>query len=147
MNCIVQIRIWRFFLLSKASLPYNRILIILSWLSDGRDLSMFIKSFARISQISLKNWHCRKKCNVVSASMLQGHNRIKVFSKLCRSLCSCKWLNPSLNLESNFIPIWSWMLNILFSLDLIKFSWALRKLSQDRQLHLLGSSLFHYLTT
>ena len=128
MICIVQIRILRFFLLSKASLSYNRIMIRLSWLSDGRDLSMFIKSFIRISRIPLKNWHHRKKCNVFSASMLQEHNGFRVSSKLCQNLCSRKWLSPNLNLVSNFIPTWSWMLKILFSLGLIKFSRALRKL-------------------
>ena len=126
MNCIVQIRILWFFLLSEASLPYNRILISLSWLSDGRDLSMFIKSFIRISRIPLKNWHHRKKCNVFSASMLPEHNGFKVSSKLCQNFCSRKWLSPNLNLVSNFIPTWSWMLKILFSLGLIKFSRALQ---------------------
>ena len=143
MKRIVQIRILRFFLLSKASLPYNRILTSLSWLSDGRDLSMLIKSFIRICRISLKIWHRRKKCNVVSSSMLQQHNGFKVPSKLCRNLCSRKWLSPNFNLVSNFIPTWSWMLKILLSLGLIKFSRGLRKRSQDRQLRLSGSSLFH----
>ena len=77
MNCIVQIRILRFFLLSKALLPYNRILISLSWLSDGRDLSMLIKSFTRIPRISLKNWHRRKKCSVVSASICKSTTGLK----------------------------------------------------------------------
>ena len=108
MNCIVQIRILRFFLLSKALLPYDRILVSLSWLSDGRDLSIIIKSFIRISRILLKNWHYRKKCNVVLTSMLQGCNGFKVYSKLCRNLCSCNWLSPNVNLLSNFIPTWSW---------------------------------------
>ena len=125
-NCIVQIKTLWFFLLSKASLPYNRILISLSWLCDGRDLSMFIKSFIRISQISLKNWHPRKKWNVVSASMLQEHNKFKLSSKLCQNLCLLKWLSPNLNLVSNLIPTWSWMLKILFSLGLIQFSRALQ---------------------
>ena len=143
----MQIRILRLFLLSKSSLPYNRILISLSWLSNGRDLSMFIKSFIRICRISLKNWYRRKKCNVVSASMLQEYNGFKVSSKLCRNLCSCKWLSPNLNPVSNFIPTWSCMLKILFSLGLIKFSKALRKLSYDRQLRLSGSSWFHSFMT
>ena len=127
MNCIVQIRILWFFLLSKASLPYNRILISLSWLSDGRDLSIFIKSLIRISWISLKNWHRGKKCNVVSASVLQEHYGFKVSSKLCPNFCSRKWLSPNLKLVSNLIPTRSWMLKILFSL--IKFRRALGKLS------------------
>ena len=147
MKCIVQIRILQFFLLSKASLPHNRILTSLSWLSDGRDLLMLIKSFIRISRISLKNWHRRKKCNVVSASMLQEHNGFKVSSKLCRNLCSRKWLSPNLNLVSNFIPTWSWMLKILFSLGLIKLSRTLQKLSSDWQLRLSGSSFFHSFMT
>ena len=147
MNCTVQIRILQFFLLSKASLPCNRTLISLSWLSDGRDLSRFIKSFIKISWTSLKNWHCRKKCNVVLASTLQGHNRFKVSSKFCRNLFSRKWLGPNLNLVSNFIPTWSWMLRIFFSLGLIKFSRALRKMSQGRQLCFSESSLFHSLMT
>ena len=137
MNCMVQIRILRFFLLSKTSLPYNRILISLSWLSDGKDLSMF-KSFIRISWISLKNWHRRKKCKIVSVSMLQEHNWFKVSSKLCRNLCSRKPLSPNHNLVSNFIPTWSWILKILFSLVVIKFSRTLQKLSLDWQLRLLG---------
>ena len=116
MNCRVQIRILQFFLLSKALLPHNRSMFSLYWLSDGKCLSINIKSFMRISWISLKNWHRRKKCHVVSVSMLQEHNGFKVSSKLCWSLCSRKWLNHNLNLVSNFIPTWSWMLKILFSL-------------------------------
>ena len=61
MNCTVQIRLLQFFLLSKALLQYNRTLISSSRLSDGRDLSMLIKPFMRVSRISLKNWHRRKK--------------------------------------------------------------------------------------
>ena len=127
MNCTVQIRILRFFLLSKVSLPYNRTLTSLSWLSYVRDLSMFIKSFIRIPRISLKNWNRRKKGNFVSALMLQEHSGFKVSSKLCRNLCS--WKNPNLNLVRNFIPTWSWMLKILFWLGLIKFSTGMQKLS------------------
>ena len=103
MNGIVQIRFLKFFLLSKALLPYNRTLLSLSWLSDGRDLSVFIKSFIKISRISLKSWHHRKKHNVASALMLQEHNGFKVSSKLCWNLCLRKWLSPNLNLVSNFI--------------------------------------------
>ena len=131
MGCTVQIRILKFVLLSKASLPYNRTLISLSWFSDRRDLLMFIKSFMRISRISLKNWYLRKKCNVVWASMLQEHNAFKVSSKLCQNLCWRKWLNPDLNLISNFILTRSWMLiswNTFFSPGLIIFGRALRKL-------------------
>ena len=131
MGCTVQIRILKFVLLSKASLPYNRTLISLSWFSDRRDLLMFIKSFMRISRISLKNWYLRKKCIVVWASMLQEHNTFKVSSKLCQNLCWCKWLNPNLNLISNFILTRSWMLNswkTFFSLGLIIFGRALRKM-------------------
>ena len=43
---------------------------------------MFIKSFMRISRISSKKWHCRKKCSVVLASMLQEHNGFKVSLEL-----------------------------------------------------------------
>ena len=82
MNCTIQMRILRFALLSNASFPYNRTLISLCWLSDGRDLPMFIKSFMRISWISLKKWHCRKKCSVVLASMLQEQNGFKVSLEL-----------------------------------------------------------------
>ena len=120
MNCIVQIRILRFFILSKTSLRYNRILTSLSWLNDGRYLSMLIESFIRIFRMSLKNWHRRKKGNVVSASMLQEHNGFKLSSKLCRNLCSRKRLSPNLNLVTISIPTCSWMLKILFSLGLIK---------------------------
>ena len=131
MGCTVQIRILKFVLGSKASLPYTRTLISLSWFSDRRDLSMFIKSFMRISRTSLKNWYRRKKCNVVWAWMLQELNAFKVSSELCRNLCWRKWLNPNLNLISNFIPTRSWMLiswKTLLSLGLIIFSRALRKL-------------------
>ena len=103
-------------MLSKASFPYTKTLISLSWLSDERYLSMFIKQFFRISLISLKNWHCRKKWNVVSASMLQEHSGFKVSSKLSRNLCS----NPNLNLIGN-LPTWSWMLKIFVYRDQVCF--------------------------
>ena len=84
MNYTVQIRIVRFVLLSKASLPSK------SLLPYRRDLPMFIKSFMGIYRISLENWHRRKKCNV-STSVLQKYNGFKVSSKLCRNLCSRKF--------------------------------------------------------
>ena len=70
----------------------------------------------RISLISLKNWYCRKKRNVVSASMLQEHSGFKVSSKLSRNLCS----NPNLNLISN-LSTWSWMLKIFVYRDQVCF--------------------------
>ena len=142
MNCTVQIRILGFVLLSKESLPYNRTLISLSWLWHRRDLSIFIKSVTSVSRISPKNGHHGKKCNAVSASMLQEHNGFKVSSKLCQNLSSRNWLNPNLNLVSNFIPTRSWMLKILFWIGLIKFNRGLQKLLQDKKLCLLRSSLF-----
>ena len=131
MGCTVQIRILKFVLLSKASLPYNRTLISLFWFSDRRDLLMFIESFMRISRILLKNWYRRKKCNVIWAWMLQEHNAFKVSSELYRNLCWRKWLNLNLNPISNFIPARSWMLiswKTVLSLGLITFSKALLKL-------------------
>ena len=100
MNCTVQTRILRFVLFSKASFPYNRTLLSLYWLSDGEGgrgwvLSMFIKSFMRISWISLKNWHYKKKCTVVSVSMLQEHNGFKVSSKLCLDVNKTVWVDST----------------------------------------------------
>ena len=109
----------------------------------------------RISWISLKNWHCRKKWNVVLVSMLSEQRWFKVSSKLCRNLCSSKWLKPNLSLVSNFTSTWSRMLKILFSighecwrssLGLVKFSRAFQNV-EDKRLRLLGSSLFHSLIT
>ena len=131
MGCTVQIRILKFVLLSKASLPYNRTRISLPWFTDRRDLLMFIKPFMRISRISLKNWYRREKCNVIWAWMLQEHNAFKVSSESYRNLCWRKWLNPNLNRISNFIPTRSWMLTswkTLLSLGLITFSKVLLKL-------------------
>ena len=93
---------------AKASLPYNRTPTSLSWLRDGTDLSIFMWTFMRISWISLKNWCHGRKCNNVSATMLQEHNMFKVCSKLCWNLCKYNWLNSNLNLVSNFVPTWSW---------------------------------------
>ena len=45
MNWTVQIWNLQFIFLSKASISYNKTLISLSWLSDGIELSTFIKSF------------------------------------------------------------------------------------------------------
>ena len=126
MTGTAQIRILRFFLLSKVSLLYNRTLINLSCLSVGRELSRFIKSFMRVSAVSLKNWHRRKKCNIVSTWIMQDHTRLKASTTLCRNLHSRKWLGLNL---SNFVPTWTWMLKTLFSVGLIKFSRALWKLS------------------
>ena len=97
----MQTRILQFVLLSKASFSYNRTLLNLYWLSDGGGgeiggwvLLRFIKSFMRISWISLKNWHYRKKCTVVSASMPQEHNWFKVSSKLGLDVNKTIWINP-----------------------------------------------------
>ena len=46
MNGNVPIRILRFVSLSKVSLPYSGTLISLPWLSDRRDVPMFIKSLS-----------------------------------------------------------------------------------------------------
>ena len=100
MNCTVQIRILWLILLSKASFPYNRTLFSLCQLSDkgrrgdgGGVLSMFIKSFMRISRISLKNWHYRKKYIVVLASMHQEYNEFKVSSKLGSDVNKTIWVD------------------------------------------------------
>ena len=56
-------------------------------------LSMLIKSFMRISWISLKNWHYRKKCTGFSSSVLQEHNWFKESSKLGLDVNKTIWLN------------------------------------------------------
>ena len=56
---------------------------------------MFIESSMRISWILLKNWHCRKKCNVVSVSMLQEHNGFKVSSKLGLDVIKTIWVDSA----------------------------------------------------
>ena len=56
---------------------------------------MFIKLFMRISQISLKNWHYEKKCIVVSASMLQEHNWVKLSSKLGLDVNKTIWVDST----------------------------------------------------
>ena len=66
---------------------------------------MFIKSLIRTSQISLKNWHRRKKCNLVS-----GSKCLQNYVKICAHASG--WV---------LISTRPWMLKILFSLGLIKF--------------------------
>ena len=56
---------------------------------------MFIKSFMRISRISLKNWHRRKKCTVVSVSMLREYNGFKVSLKLGLDVNKTIWVDST----------------------------------------------------
>ena len=58
-------------------------------------LSTFIKSFMRISQISLKNWHYRKNCIVVSVLMIQEHNGFKTSSKLSLDVNKAIWVDST----------------------------------------------------
>ena len=135
----------QFVFISKASLPYSRTLISLSRLSDGSDLSMFIQDDFRDIIGKLAKLQRRKKYNDVSARILKEYIEFKVSSKFYQNLCSRKWLNSNLNLVGSFISTWSWMLKILFSLGVTKFSRPLRKQLLDRQMHLSGSSLRHTL--
>ena len=54
---------------------------------------MLIKLFMRISRISLKNWDYRKKCTVVSTSVLQEHSGFKVPSKLGLDVNKTIWVD------------------------------------------------------
>ena len=100
MNCIVLIRILWFFLLSKQLLPYNRILISLSWLRDERNLSMFIKS-SRFLGYHWKTVTVRKSATLFRRHCCKSTTGLRS-SKLCRNVCSRKWLSSNINLESNF---------------------------------------------
>ena len=89
----------------------------LFWLKDGRDFSTFITSLIKISQTKLKNWQYTKKCEIASALMLKSSN-----------WCSHYGLKANLSLVSNSISTLSQILQIFFSLGLMKFSRALWKL-------------------
>ena len=54
-----------------------------------------------ISRISLKNWHYRKKCTVISASILREHNRFQVSSKLRLDVTKIIWVLPTINYTTN----------------------------------------------
>ena len=63
----------------------------------------------------------QKKVLIIWGLILQEHGGFIVPSKLSQNLSSRKWLKPSCNLVNSLIPTWSWILKILFSVDLIKF--------------------------
>ena len=105
---------------------------------------MFIKSFMRISKISLKTWHHRKKVpryfGLSTATTQGGLKYLQTYVEICAHTSG--W---------TLISTWQVILyqlclefKILFSLGLIRFRRTLRKLLSYRQLRLSGSSLFHF---
>ena len=128
MNLIVDINTFRFFVSSNLPSPYKSKLIRLLSLTIEREIEIFSKSFFRFARFELQKWQRRKKCIVVSASILQEQSGFNMSLKPCLNLCPRRWLKPNLSLVNIFIPSGSLILNIFLSTGLINFNNALRKI-------------------
>ena len=65
-------------------------------------------------------WKRERKCGVVSGSMLQKYEKFRVPGILFLNLCPCKWLKPSLSLNSILISTGLWIENIRQQVGLMK---------------------------
>ena len=73
------------------------------------DFTLFIRSM----RCCEKWWQCRRYCDVSSISKLQDHRGFMQSWKLCRNLCSLRWLKPKPKRFKNFNPTGSNILNKL----------------------------------
>ena len=80
-----------------------------------------------------------------SISEPQSHIALTVSLKLCRNLCSFKWLNPKRSLVSNFIPIGSCIEKTERLFTLMKLSSSDLNLPKDSAFLIMLSNLFHSL--
>ena len=71
---------------------------------------------------------------------------LRVSWKLCRNLCSRRWLRPNLNLVINLIPLGLWQLKIEFEDGLINFKILFLKAEKVLEFLIFKSKLFHSMT-
>ena len=93
----------------KLGLPYRNIWINWSSAWDKICSLIFLTLFKRVCLGVWKLGQWRKKCVVVSVSLLQSHNGFGVSWKQCLNLRSRRWLRPSCSLVRSLIP---WVMNI-----------------------------------
>ena len=90
---------------------------------------------------SLKKGQCRRKYWLDSILEPQSHIALIVFLKLCRNLCSFKWLKAKRSLVSKFMPIGSCIEKTkLFTL--MKLNSIFLSLPKDSAFLILLSNLF-----
>ena len=88
-----------------------------------------------------------KKWAMLSVSREHEHKGFKVSAKLSLNLGSLTRLKSTLNLSRSLIPKGSYILQVLFSVGLIKLSIVFRKPTYKSILLISGSSLFHSFNT
>ena len=71
---------------------------------------------------------------------------LRVSWKLCRNLCSRRWLRPNLNLVINLIPLGLWQLKTEFEDGLINFKILFLKAEKVLEFLIFKSKLFHSMT-
>ena len=71
---------------------------------------------------------------------------LRVSWKLCRNLCSQRWLRPNLNLAINLIPLGLWQLKIQLEDGLINFKILFLKAEKVLEFLIFKSKLFHSIT-
>ena len=118
---IVAFKISKFTSPLKDSLPYSRIRVTTESLLLNIVLSISLILFRRVDRSVWNKGQSRKWWDVVSISRPQPQRGFKVSWKLCLSLCSWKWLRPSLNLVTNLIPFGLWHWKILLGEGIINF--------------------------
>ena len=84
--------------------PKEKVWVMRESFSSKIRLSISLILLMRVN-LWLEKWvQWRKKCVVDSTKFPQLHKGFIPSSKLCRNLCSLRWLKPTRNLVKSFIP-------------------------------------------
>ena len=104
------------------SSPKRRVWVMRESFLSNICLSISLILLMRVN-LWLEKWvQWRKKCVVDSTKFPQLHKGFIASTKLCRNLCSLRWLKPTRNLAKSFIPFVLYTLNMLFASGLIKLN-------------------------
>ena len=127
----------------QLGLPYRNVWINWSLLWNKICLLIFLILFKWdcLGVWKLGQW--RKKCAVVSVSLPQSHNGVRVTWKHCLNLQLRRWPRPSCILVKSLIPYGLWILKILIAQGLIKLSRFILKIERLPEFLILPSRLFH----
>ena len=125
--------------------PYKNICTIKD-LSYGKSNMLLLWRLSKsLRRKEAKVGQCRRKCSDVSKLFLPHRQNGSIVSlKLCRNLCSRKWLRPKRMRVNNFNPFGWWTLYISAGLGRIKLSSARLKISSEEEFFMLRPSLFQF---
>ena len=144
---IVKLIIFVFSFALKVVLPHSKIYVSEKLVLSNSVWSMLTKLFRGVRPSLLYKGQWRKKWIAESTSLPQLYIGLSVSWKLPLSLCSCRWLSPSLIPVIYLIPTGWWQSKNEFEECRMNFSMSLLKTLWLSHLLRLGSNLFHSITT